>query len=131
MAGHGEEKKKGGDVMIHKGRDTQRARHLLYLIVYIIEKNKELRRPNSDVCVCAVLRTMLATPVPVPLARPNKHNTQKQRPSLLPWDIKLVTLRCKLKSRPGLALGPRRPRQTKGLAGGETVVTKRRVTNAG
>jgi hypothetical protein len=26
--------------------------------------------------------------------------------NLLPWDIKLVTLRCKLKSRPGLALGP-------------------------
>ena len=25
---------------------------------------------------------------------------------MLPWDIKLVTLRCKLKSRPGLALGP-------------------------
>ena len=30
-----------------------------------------------------------------------------------------------------LVHGPRRPRQTKGLAGGETVVTKRRVTNAG
>ena len=26
--------------------------------------------------------------------------------AILPWDIKLVTLRCKLKSRPGLALGP-------------------------